>query len=116
MRVSRGIVRRRRHQKIRQLAKGYRGMRSSTFVKANEAVLKAGQHAYRDRRRKKRDFRTLWITRLNAALALHGIRYSRFIKAMKDGKVALDRKVLSELAIHHPAVFGKIVEAVHGQR
>ncbi len=82
MRVKRGTVRHRRHKKIRKLAKGYRGMRHSTFKKANEAVLKAGQHAYVDRRKKKRTFRALWIIRLNAAVRETGVNYSRFIKAL----------------------------------
>jgi len=110
MRVKTGTVRHRRHKKIRKLAKGYRGMRHSTFKKANEAVMKAGQHAYIDRRKKKRVFRALWITRLNAAVREHGVSYSRFIKAITDKKIGLNRKVLSELAIHEPEVFKKVVE------
>ena len=112
MRVKRGIVRHRRHKKIRALAKGYRGMRSTTYVKANEAVIRAGTNAYVSRRLKKRDFRALWITRLNAALRAKGIKYSRFIDALTKKKILLNRKTLSELAIHHPEVFGKVVEVV----
>ncbi len=112
MRVKRGIVRHRRHKKIKKLAKGYRGMRSKTFRKANEAVLKAGQHAYVDRKKKKRTFRALWITRLNAAVRAHGVNYSRFTKGLKDKKIELNRKALSELAIHEPKVFEKIVQEV----
>ncbi len=112
MRVKRGIVRHRRHKKIRKLAKGYRGMRSSTFVKANEAVIRAGVNAYRDRRLKKRDFRGLWIIRLNAALRARGVTYSVFIKALKAKNVLLNRKTLSELAIHDPAVFEKVLAEV----
>ena len=112
MRVKRGIVRHRRHKKIRALAKGYRGMRRSTFVKANEAVIRAGTNSYVSRRLKKRDFRALWITRLSAALKMKGIRYSTFIDQLTKKKVALNRKTLSELAIHHPEVFGKVVEMV----
>ena len=111
MRVKRGIVRHRRHKKIRKLAKGYSGMRRTTFVKANEAVIRAGTNAYKDRRLKKRDFRGLWITRINAAVRANGIRYSQFIKALTQKKITINRKVLSELAIHDPAVFAKIVEA-----
>lgn len=111
MRVKRGIVRHRRHKKIRKLAKGYRGMRSKTFVKANEAVMKAGRYAYRDRKAKKRTFRQLWIIRLNAALATHGLGYAPFIKALQDKKITLDRKTLSELAIHEPAAFEAVVKA-----
>ncbi|MDD3896258.1 MAG: 50S ribosomal protein L20 [Candidatus Peribacteraceae bacterium] len=111
MRVKRGTTRHRRHKKIRALAKGYRGMRRTTFKKANEAVMKAGQHAYRDRRRKKRTFRALWIIRLNAAVRAAGVSYSQFIKQLKTKKIGLDRKVLSELAIHEPKVFEKVVNA-----
>lgn len=94
------------------MAKGYRGMRQGSFRKANEAVMKAGQHAYIDRRKKKRTFRALWITRLSAAVAEHGMNYSRFIKALKDKKIELNRKALSELAIHDPKVFAQIVKTV----
>jgi large subunit ribosomal protein L20 len=111
MRVKRGFTRHRRHRKIRALARGYRGMRRTTFVKANEAVMKAGQHAYRDRRRKKRDFRSLWIVRLNAALRGRGLTYSVFVSALKKHGIALDRKVLSELAIHEPAAFESVLKA-----
>jgi len=112
MRVKRGIVRHRRHKKIRKLAKGYRGMRSSTFVKANEAVIRAGVNSYKDRRLKKRDFRSLWIIRLNAALRARGITYSVFIKGLKTKNILLNRKTLSELAIHDPAVFEKVLAEV----
>ncbi len=112
MRVKRGIARHRRHKKILKLAKGYRGMRSTAFKKANEAVVRAGVNAYRDRRLKKRTFRNLWVIRLNAALRAQGITYSRFIAAMKKKEMTLNRKVLSELAIHEPAVFDKIVKEV----
>ncbi|MDD4319220.1 MAG: 50S ribosomal protein L20 [Candidatus Peribacteraceae bacterium] len=112
MRVKRGIVRHRRHKKILKLAKGYRGMRSTTFVHANEAVIRAGVNAYRDRRIKKRTFRGLWIIRLNAALRAQGIRYSVFVNALKAKNVLLNRKVLSELAIHESAAFDRIVKEV----
>lgn len=112
MRVKRGIVRHRRHKKIRKLAKGYRGMRSTTFVKANEAVIRAGTNAYVSRKLKKRSFRRLWIVRLNAALRAKGISYSRFVEAMTKKKITINRKTLSELAINDPAVFDKIVESV----
>lgn len=111
MRVSRGTVRHRRHKKIRKLAKGYRGMRQSSFRKANEAVMKAGQHAYVDRRKKKRTFRALWITRLSAAVKMHGMNYSTFAKGLKNKQIGLDRKTLSELAIHDPKVFEQVVAA-----
>ena len=87
-------------------------MRRTTFRKANEAVLKAGEHAYRDRRKKKRDFRALWITRISAAVKQHNLNYSRFTKGLKDKDIQLNRKVLSELAIHEPEVFGEVVGAV----
>ena len=112
MRVKRGIVRHRRHKKIRALAKGYRGMRRSTFVKANEAVIRAGTNAYVSRKLKKRTFRALWITRLNAALKMRGLNYSTFMNTMMKKKVMLNRKTLSELAIHHPEVFDKVVGMV----
>ncbi|NLG07234.1 50S ribosomal protein L20 [Candidatus Peribacteria bacterium] len=112
MRVKRGTVRHHRHKKIRSLAKGYRGMRRTSFRKVNEAVMKAGQHAYIDRRKKKRTFRALWIIRLNAAVRERGVPYSRFIKALKDKNVELNRKALSEIAIHEPQVFAKVVDAV----
>ena len=111
MRVKRGTTRHRRHKKIRKLAKGYRGMRRTSFRKANEAVMKAGQHAYVDRRKKKRTFRSLWITRLNAALRARDLNYSRFIKALKDKNIEIDRKALSELAIHEPEAFDAVVKA-----
>lgn len=112
MRVKRGVVRRRRHNKIRKMVKGYRTSRQGSIRKANEAVMKAGQHAYIDRRKKKRTFRALWITRLSAAVAEYDLNYSRFVKGLKDKKIGLDRKVLSELAIHDPKVFEQVVKAV----
>ena len=113
MRVKRGIVRHRRHKKIRKLARGYRGMRRTTFKKANEAVMKAGQHAYKDRRRKKRDFRSLWIVRLNAAVRNNGLKsYSTFIATLKKEGVLLDRKVLAAFASDYPEVFERIVKKV----
>lgn len=112
MRVKRGIVRHRRHKKIRNRAKGFQGLGHSTFVKAKERLIKAGQHAYMDRKKKKRNFRNLWTIRLNAAIRETGSKYSVFIGQLRKHGVGLDRKVLSELAIHEPAVFKKIVEAV----
>ncbi|HLD32866.1 MAG TPA: 50S ribosomal protein L20 [Candidatus Peribacteraceae bacterium] len=110
MRVPRGTVRHRRHKKILELTKGYRGMRSSTFHQANEAMMKAGQHAYKDRKRKKRDFRALWITRISAAARAENVSYSRLVKAMKEKNIQLDRKVLSELAVHEPGIFKQILK------
>ncbi len=110
MRVKRGTVRHRRHQKIRKLAKGYEGLGHTTFVKAKERVIKAGQHAYRDRKKKKRTFRSLWIIRLNASLRAQGTKYSVFIDQLHKKGIQLDRKTLSEMAIHEPEAFRKIVE------
>lgn len=112
MRVKRGTVRHRRHKKIRALARGYLDLRHATFAKANEAVLKAGQHAFRDRRKKKRVFRALWVVRLNAAARSEGVSYSVLLKHLRTSNVQLDRKVLSELAISHPQVFRRIVQEV----
>jgi len=85
-------------------------MRSSTFHQANEAMMKAGQHAYKDRKRKKRDFRALWITRISAAARAENVSYSRLVKAMKEKNIQLDRKVLSELAVHEPGIFKQILK------
>ena len=112
MRTKRGVVRHRRHKKVRKLTKGYQGLGHSTFVKAKERMIKAGQHAFMDRRKKKRDFRSLWIVRLNAAIRESGSKYSVFIDQLHKQGVTLDRKVLSELAIREPEVFAKIVKEV----
>jgi large subunit ribosomal protein L20 len=111
-RVKRGTVQKRRHKKILKAAKGYRGLRSILFRQAKNAVAKAGQYAYAHRRLKKRDFRSLWITRLNAAVRPYGMSYSRFINALAKKKIVIDRKILSELAINEPKVFEKIVNEV----
>ena len=110
MRVKRGFTRRHRHKKILKRAKGHREMRHRAYRQANESVIKAGQHAYRSRRQKKRDFRSLWIARLSAAVRAQGIPYSRFISGLKRQSIALDRQTLSELAMHEPEVFGKVLE------
>lgn len=110
MRVKRGIHRHRRVKALRALTKGYRGMKRTTVKKGKEAVIKAGQNAYRDRRLKKRTFRSLWTVRLNAAARAKGVRYSQLIPALKKAKIALDRKALSELAIHHPAAFDAVLK------
>jgi large subunit ribosomal protein L20 len=111
-RVKRGTVQRRRHNKVLKQAKGYRGLRSRLYRQAKNAVMKAGMHAYRHRRTKKRDFRRLWIARMNSACRANGVSYSRFIHALHAKDVALDRKVLSDIAIHEPAVFAAIVKEV----
>ena len=110
MRVKRGIHRHRRVKKLKKLVKGYRGMKRTTVKKAKEAVIKAGQNAYRDRKLKKRNYRGLWNVRINAALRAAGSKYSVLIPALKKAKIELDRKSLSELAIHHPSVFQKILK------
>lgn len=111
-RVKRGTNQRRRHNKILKAAKGFRGLSGRLYTLAKRRVMKAGMHAYSHRRRKKRDFRRLWITRVNAAARAHGLSYSQLMYRLSKKMIALDRKTLSELAIHEPAVFDKIVEAV----
>lgn len=110
MRVKRGIHRHRRVKALHRLTKGYKGMRRTTVKKAKEAVIKAGQNAYRDRKLKKRTFRSLWTVRISAILRSQGLQYSRFIPALAKAKIALDRKSLSEIAIHHPEIFQQIVK------
>ncbi len=101
-----------RHKNILEAAKGYRWGRKNLFTKAKEAVIKAGKYAHRDRRAKKRTFRGLWITRLNTALRLHGIKYSAFIALEEKQHIALDRKVLSQMAVENPTTFAKLIESV----
>src|ERR1035437_8165052 len=98
-RVKRGVTARARHKKVLDQAKGYRGRRSKVFRIANEAVMRAGQYAYRDRRNKKRVFRSLWITRINAAVREHGLSYSAFMNGLKKAAIAVDRKVLADIAV-----------------
>lgn len=112
MRVKRGTTTKRRHKKILKLAKGYRLGRKNVFKRANEAVMKAGQNAYKGRKQKKRDFRQLWIARINAAVREYNLSYSTFIKKLKDAKISLNRNMLSEIAIHHPDTFKTIVDKV----
>jgi large subunit ribosomal protein L20 len=111
-RVKRGTVQRRRHNKVLAAAKGYRGSRSALYRQAKNAVAKAGMYAYAHRRTRKREFRRLWIVRMNAALRAHGVSYSRFIYALSNKMIALDRKVLSDIAIHEPKVFEAMVKEV----
>ena len=110
-RVKRGVVAKARHKKILRQAKGYYGARSRTFKVAKQAVIKAGQYAYRDRRQRKRQFRALWITRINAAARLHGMSYSQLISGLKRADIEVDRKVLADIAVHDPEAFGAIAEA-----
>ncbi len=108
-RVKRGVVRHKRHKRILAQAKGYRGARSRSFRVAKQAVIKAGQYAYRDRRQKKRQFRALWIARINAATRHHGLSYSQFIHGLAAAQLALDRKVLADLALHEEQAFAELV-------
>ena len=109
-RVKSGVTAHKRHKKILKLAKGYRGARSKLFRKATETVLKAGAYAYRDRRNKKREIRRLWITRINAAARLNGISYSKLIFGLTKAGVAVDRKMMAEMAVSDPNAFTKLVE------
>lgn len=110
-RVKRGFKARRRRNRVLKLAKGYRGARSKLFRSATEAVDRALNYAFRDRRLRKRDFRALWITRINAAARENGLSYSRLIHGLKLSDIALDRKILAQLAVTEPASFGAVVEA-----
>ena len=109
-RVKRGVFAKSRHKKVLKKAKGYYGARSKLFKTAKQAVIKAGQYAYRDRRQRKRQFRALWITRINAAARLHGLSYSRLINGMNQAEMEVDRKVLADIAVHDPEAFGAIAE------
>ena len=109
-RVKRGVTAKARHKKVLAAAKGFRGRRGNVFKIAKQAVMKAGQYAYRDRRNKKRDFRALWITRINAACRLEGVSYSRFMAGLKKGSIEIDRKVLADLAVFDKPAFTRIVE------
>jgi large subunit ribosomal protein L20 len=111
-RVKRGVTARARHKKILALAKGYRGRRGNVFRIAKQAVMRAGQYAYRDRRNKKRVFRALWITRINAASRQHGVSYSRFIAGLNKAAIGLDRKVLADMAVNDKAAFAAVVNKV----
>ena len=111
-RVKRGVTARARHKKVIKAAKGYRGRRGNVFRVAKQAVMRAGQYAYRDRRNKKRDLRALWITRINAAARLEGTTYGKLIAGLKASGVEIDRKVLAELAVNEPAAFKAIVASV----
>ena len=109
-RVKRGVTARARHKKVLAQAKGFRGRRKNVFKIAKEAVMRAGQYAYRDRRNKKRDFRSLWITRINAGARQAGVTYSQFMAGLKKAGIEVDRKVLADLAVFDKPAFGKIVE------
>lgn len=109
-RVKRGVVARRRHKKILKQAKGYYGARSRVFRIAKQAVIKAHQYAYRDRRNRKRAFRALWISRINAGARANGLSYSRLIAGLKKAEVEIDRKVLADLAMNEQQAFAAVVE------
>jgi large subunit ribosomal protein L20 len=109
-RVKRGVTARARHKKVLEQAKGYRGRRGNVFRIAKEAVMKAGQYQYRDRRNKKREFRALWIARINAAVRELGMNYSTFINGLAKAEIGIDRKVLADLAVHDKVAFTKIAE------
>ena len=114
-RVKRGVTAHARHKKILALAKGYRGRRKNVFRIAKQAVMKAGQYAYRDRRARKRVFRRLWIVRINAASREMGVSYSKFMAGLKKAQIGIDRKVLADMAVNDPAAFGSIVEKARAQ-
>lgn len=109
-RVKRGVTAHRRHKKVLKQAKGYYGARSRIYRVAKQAVTKAGQYAYRDRRVKKRTFRSLWIARINAQARVEGMSYSQLIAGLKKAEIELDRRVLADLAVHDKLAFGQIVE------
>lgn len=109
-RVKRGVTKQSRHKEIIKSAKGYRGRRKNTFRVANQAVEKAGQYAYRDRKARKRNFRSLWIQRINAGARMHGMTYGRFINGLSLAGIEVDRKVLADLAVREPEAFKALVD------
>jgi len=112
MRIKRGVAHVKRRKNLLKKTKGYRWRRKSSIRLGTQAVIRAGQHAYRHRKLKKRDNRALWNVRINAAVREHGLTYSRFIAALKTAKIDLDRKVLADLAMNHPTIFAEVVKAV----
>ena len=108
-RVKRGVIARARHKKVLNAAKGYRGRRKNVYRIAKQAVMKAGQYAYRDRRQRKRQFRQLWIARINAASRQNGLSYSRFIDGLKRASVEIDRKILADIAVFDKGAFAALV-------
>jgi len=109
-RAKTGTVRRRRHRKVLKQAKGYWGLRSKTFKGAQQTLLNAADYEYRDRRNKKREFRRLWVARINAASRQHGLSYNRFVHGLRQAGVELDRKALADLAVREPDAFASLVE------
>lgn len=114
-RVKRGVTARARHKKVLKQAKGYYGARSRVYRVAKQAVIKAGQYAYRDRRQRKRQFRALWIVRINAAAREFGLSYSRFMDGLKKASIDIDRKVLADLAVRDKDAFGELAKIVQAQ-
>src|SRR3990172_1388298 len=114
-RVKRGTINKKKHKKVLELAKGYRGAKSRVFRRANEQVLHSLSYAYRDRRQRRRDFRKLWIIRINAAARQNGMSYSRFMNGLKAVNVEVDRKVLADMAVNDGAGFSRLVELVKNQ-
>jgi large subunit ribosomal protein L20 len=111
-RVKRGVNARAKHKKVIAQSKGFRGRRGNVYTIAKEAVMKAGQYAYRDRRQKKRQFRALWIARINAAVREHGLTYSAFMNGLKKAEIEVDRKVLADLAVADKAAFAQLASQV----
>lgn len=114
-RVKGGVTARRRHNKVLKAAKGYRGGKSRLYKTANQAVMKSGQYAYRDRRRRKRDFRQLWIARINAAARLHGLSYSKLINGLTKAGVTINRKLLADLAVRDADAFAQVAQTATAQ-
>ena len=109
-RIKRGVTAHARHKKVIEQAKGYRGRRKNIYRVAKQAVIKAGQYAYRDRRQRKRQFRALWITRINAAAREHGLSYSRFMNGLHKADIQIDRKLLAEMAVNEKTAFTRLAE------
>jgi large subunit ribosomal protein L20 len=109
-RVKRGNVLQKRHKKILKYAKGFRGSKSNLFIAANQAIMQAWKNAYRDRRKRKRDFRSLWITRINAAARIHGLSYSQLINGLNKANVEVNRKMLAELAVNNKEAFASLAK------
>ena len=114
-RVKRGVTARARHKKILVQAKGYRGRRKNVYRIAKQAVMKAGQYQYRDRRQRKRQFRSLWIARINAAARLEGMKYSTFMNGLKKANIEVDRKVLADIAVFDPPAFAALATQAKAQ-
>ena len=115
-RVSRGVTARARHKKVIKRAKGYYGRRKNVFRVAVQAVERGMQYAYRDRRKRKSDFRGLWIQRINAAVRMHGMTYSQFINGLKKATIQIDRKILAEMAVNQPEIFKALIEKAQSAR